>query len=309
MAATVAAFSTEEFMALGLETGGHPKWRDYKHERNIDRFKEDYGVTPQTCHDIWEDLRNFDAEIECLDEHKSPVRLEKGAKPLHLLLGIRFLFKYQEQRDLCRFFGMRSPKTMSKWATLYVFKIERLLDMKMGTLAENDAGFVFFLSVDGTHCAIQEPRPLSSEWSSYKIGGKAGVNYELGILIHKPKLVWVYGPTRPGKYNDLDVFRQKLKGALAALPNTRRVIADGIYSSEPDYVSVKNDLDPPEIRLFKNRVASRHENFNGLLKCFLCLKNKFRHECQFHGICFRSVCAIAQYQLDNGSYTLLDPYP
>ena len=132
----------------------------------------------------------------------------------------------------------------------------------MGTLEENDERFIYFISVDGTHCPMNEPRPFSSEWSSYKFGGKPAANYELGILIHKPKLVWVYGPTKPGKYNDLMVFRQKLLHELVNKLPGRKAIADSIYAAEEDVVSTKNDLDPTEIRHFKNRVASRHEIFN-----------------------------------------------
>jgi hypothetical protein len=34
-----------------------------------------------------------------------------------------------------------------------------------------DNDLVFFMSVDGTHCPIEEPRPFSTEWSSFKLGG------------------------------------------------------------------------------------------------------------------------------------------
>lgn len=179
----------------------------------------------------------------------------------------------------------------------------------MGTLEENDEGFIYFMTIDGTHCPIEEPRPFSSDWSSYKLGGKAAVNYEIGILIHKPKLVWVYGPTQPGKHNDLVVFRQKLLPEIEKLGNGRKVFADGIYSAEPDFVSTKNDLDPPEIKLFKNRMGARHENFNGLLKQWNCLRHKFGHGLELQGICFRAVCVIAMCQLECGGYSLLDPYP
>ena len=142
----------------------------------------------------------------------------------------------------------------------------------MGTLDENDAGLIWMLSVDGTHCAITEPRPFSSEWSSHKLGGKSGVNYEIGLLIHKPKLVWVEGYTKPGLENDLVVFRRKLKPAIDTMQNSgRKCIADGIYGPETDHISIKNDFDPPEIKHIKNRVSSRHENFNGLLKNYHCL--------------------------------------
>jgi hypothetical protein len=180
----------------------------------------------------------------------------------------------------------------------------------MGTLDENDRGLIWMLSVDGTHAPITEPRPLSSEWSSHKLGGKAGVNYEIGLLIDKPKLVWVEGPTKPGQENDLMVFRRRLKPAIEAMRRPGvKCIADGIYGAEPDYVSIKNDFDPDEIKHFKDRVSSRHENFNGLLKNFHCLTEKFSHGLHLHKICFRAVCCLAMFQIESGGYSLLDPYP
>jgi hypothetical protein len=179
----------------------------------------------------------------------------------------------------------------------------------MGTLEENDDGLIWMLSVDGTHCRIQEPRPVSTEWSSHKFGGKAGVNYEIGLLIHKPKLVWVEGYTRPGVENDLMIFRRRLLLALSALGNGRKAIADNIYGAEPDYVSIKNALDPQPIKHFKNRVSSRHENFNGLLKNFACLTETFHHGLDWHKICFRGVCCLVMFQMESGGASLLDPYP
>jgi len=191
----------------------------------------------------------------------------------------------------------------------------------MGTLAENDEGFISMLSADGTHCPIEEPRPLSSEWSSHKLGGKAGPNCKLCLLTHKPKLVWCNGPARPGKHNDLQVFQQKLKPALDALPGSRKVVGNSICGAEPDCATTKNDLDPPELRNFKNRVETRQENFNGFIKNWGCSKKKFVHGVDLHMTCFRAVCCIAQVQLfravcciaqvqlETGGHSLPDPCP
>jgi hypothetical protein len=52
------AMTAIEFMGLGLEIGGHTRWRTYKHEANIKRFKEAYGVIPESCVLLWDALRN-----------------------------------------------------------------------------------------------------------------------------------------------------------------------------------------------------------------------------------------------------------
>jgi len=179
----------------------------------------------------------------------------------------------------------------------------------MGTLQDNDDGLVFMLSVDGTHCPIEEPRPFSTEWSSHKFGGKPAVNYELGILIHKPKLVWVNGPTRPGKHNDLAVFRQKLKQALSALPGTKKAIGDSGYRGEPELISTRNGLDSKEVTQFKDRTLARHENFNQRLKCFACLCQPFRHGVDNHGYAFKACCVLVMYEVETGGTSFSDAYP
>jgi len=160
--------------------------------------------------------------------------------------------------------------------------------------AEN--GLIFSLSVDGTHCPIEEPRPFSTKWSSFKLGGKPGVNYEIGLSIMESKLVWVYGPTPPGKYNDLEVFRCALKQKL---PPGKRAIGDKGYSGEQDFISTCNDLDPRELAAFKERVLARHETFNKRLKIFSCLTTKFRHGVDNHKIAFEAVCVITALELEH----------
>jgi hypothetical protein len=111
-----------EFLELGLEIGGHTRWRTFQHAANIKRFKEAFGVLPETCVLIWDALRNS------LDP---TVRLRRNDKPKHLLVGCRFLWTYHEEYDIARFFGYGSNKTGRKWWKIYVEKIEKLLDLKV----------------------------------------------------------------------------------------------------------------------------------------------------------------------------------
>ena len=176
----------------------------------------------------------------------------------------------------------------------------------MGPWDEVDEGLIFMLSVDGTHCPMEEPRPWSSKWSSHKLGGSAGLNYEIGLKINAPKLVWVYGPTPPGLHPDISVFRQRLK---TKLPVGKKVIGDEGYRGEPDFISTKNEFDPREIAEFKERVLAHHETFNQRLKNFNCLTTKFRHGIENHKSAFEAVCAIVMYEIESGGTSLFDPYP
>ena len=78
---------------------------------------------------------------------------------------------------------------------------------------------------------------------------------KIGLAIHEPKLLWVYGPTAPGEMTDLTVFQASLK---ANLPIGARCIADGIYACETEHISIKNDLDPKEVILDANERDRAH---------------------------------------------------
>jgi hypothetical protein len=111
-----------EFLGLGLEIGGHQRWRTFKHDANIKRFKEAFGVIPETCVLLWDALRN---------SMDATVRLRKNDKPRHLLVAIRFLWTYGEEYEIARFFGFGSKNTARKWWKFYVKKVEKLLNRKV----------------------------------------------------------------------------------------------------------------------------------------------------------------------------------
>lgn len=177
---------------------------------------------------------------------------------------------------------------------------------------EADDGFLFFMSIDGTHTPINEPRPFSKKWSSFKLGGSAAVNYEIGLQINRDRVLWLNGPTKPGESNDLGVFRDNLKKKLAEFDpgHNRRLIGDGIFTPESDRISTKNDFDTPEVAAFKNRVCARQEFFNHYVKLFEIFATKFRHrDLDFHRDCFHTVVALLVIELENESIHLFDPYP
>lgn len=308
--ATIPSTTEFQFLEIGLGIAGPGNWRYLEHNANITRFKSAYGATPLTCHQMWSDLIDL-GEID-----------RSSNRPKHFLLTLRFLFTNARQQDTMRFFDIRSENTVTKWRAMFTAKIQKLLPKKKLTFEEADDGLVFFMSVDGTHCPIREPRPFSTIWSSHKQGGKAGLNYEVGLSINRQKLMWVYGPTPPGLHNDLQVARGALLPALRAFNEShpqainRRILADGIYAAEADsdIFSTKNEFDPREIEEFKDRAMARHEYFNNHLKKWKVLSTEFRHDRKgdfllYHRECFHCVAAICCYQLDNGSYSLFDPYP
>jgi hypothetical protein len=169
-------------------------------------------------------------------------------------------------------------------------------------------GTVLVITVDGVHAQIKEPRRNpNSNWQSHK-NKKPGLSYELGILIHSPKLVWINGPFRAGE-GDLTIFK-KDGGLMQKLPPGKRAIGDHGYEGLPTHTSTRNkEFDDDEIKKYKRRALSRHESFNSCVKRFAVLAMTFRNyhdhqgltENDRHKAVFEAVCVILQYEMENGN--------
>ena len=102
---------------------------------------------------------------------------------------------------------------------------------------------------------------------------------------------------------DMSVFRAPdgLKEMMINNANGKLGIADLGYRGEADLLSTPSSHDHASVRKFKSRALARHEKFNGQLKNFGCLSERFRHGIEKHQMCFEGVTVICQYQLENGS--------
>ena len=140
--------SEQRFLKLGLEIAGYKRWETYQHGSNIDRFVSCYDATPKTCFEMWKDLKFMD-------------KLDKYSKPKYLLIALRYLYTNDTENDLARFFGYIDRTRIRTHAKEYANKIQWLLQLKMLSFEESEDGLVYVMSVDGTHCRIQEPRPFS----------------------------------------------------------------------------------------------------------------------------------------------------
>lgn len=165
----------------------------------------------------------------------------------------------------------------------------------------------FFISVDGVHCRITEPRHMpSSGWYSAKYN-KAGLVYELGVAVYHDNVCWVNGPFPAGQ-NDLRVFR-KDDGLMSKIPDNKRAIADEGYVGEPTKTATRNEFDDDNVKELKKRAKARHESVNGRLKAFGILNQTFRtpgkQRLQKHQAAFEACCVLVQMELDNGSRKLM----
>ena len=110
-----------------------------------------------------------------------------------------------------------SERSMRKLYHKSVQAISLLFQEVVPPIESIDDDAIFMLSIDGTHCPIEEPKPWDSKWSSHKLGDNAGVAYEVGLRVHSSDLAWVHGPLPPGDFNDLKLFRHSLKGKLESM--------------------------------------------------------------------------------------------
>ena len=156
--------------------------------------------------------------------------------------------------------------------------------------------FLLMVHVDTTNEPIHPTLSKNPKYYSHK--RYSALTHELGMSVYENKLVWTNGP-KPASKRGISVCRQKLKNKI---PAGKRAIGDNGCRGEPDTVSTPSSHDLPELRLFKCHARARHETFNGRIKKFKCLSERFRHNgIKKHHVCFEAVCVIVQYQMENGS--------
>eukprot|EP00978_Attheya_sp_CCMP212_P037278 scaffold174504_cov63-Attheya_sp.AAC.6 len=128
------------------------------------------------------------------------------------------------------------------------------------------------------------------------------------LKLNKPELVWVFGPTPLGKYNDCATFKLKLKQQF---PFWKHAVGDDGDRGLDKFITLHNEFDPPELAAFKEHAMARHESFSFSqhLKKWQVLTKRFWHGVGNHKTAFRSVCAITLYKIGNGNTSLFVPFP
>ena len=78
------------------------------------------------------------------------------------------------------------------------------------------------------------------------------------------------------------------------------IIGDNGYAGEPLVIlSTPNAHDTNVLRKFMSpRAQARHKSFNGRLRTFKCIDERFRHSLKYHQCVFEATCVICQYQPD-----------
>jgi hypothetical protein len=93
--------------------------------------------------------------------------------------------------------------------------------------------------VDSTGFKINEPSyPLNPKMNSHTFNG-AGVKYEIGISMFSGNIVWINGPQRGGKHDDITILREALKQKLE---EEELVEADSGYKGEHMHTKTNESL-------------------------------------------------------------------
>ena len=131
--------------------------------------------------------------------------------------------------------------------------------------------------MDGIDFRIQEPTPFNPRWWTHKFNG-AGLRYEIAICIQTGECVWINGPIAPCYWTDDKIAKEK--GLWDCLGPGEKFLADGVYTGwRAETPTGHNNYD----QYMKAVARARHETFNGRLKRFGVLTQKFRHGVEKHG--------------------------
>ena len=172
--------------------------------------------------------------------------------------------------------------------------------IKLENRFKNDIGNDCLITIDGTDCPINEPRPFDKAYYSHKSNGPA-MRYEVGVSILGGDIVWVNGPFRAGANPDLVIFKNMLMHLLE--PHERVEADNGYIALDPSHCKTPKGhrasyCEHTEERMKKvaSVARARQETANSRLKAFNILRS-FRHDVRKHGTVFKAVVTLVQLSI------------
>lgn len=280
-----------QMLAVAKETLSIPRDRPYTEKEQDRVMRGFFGVPIPVMTNLWNRL-------------EPTVNFQSGALPKHLLWSLLFLKLYSTEEVHCALVGWPTRKTFRKWSWFFLSQIDSVLYVDVIRLENRFFGYDgasnCLISVDGTHCPINEPWPFEKKWYSHKFNGPA-VSYEVAVCIKTGFIVWINGPF-PASVNDAVIFKKDLSGLLA---EDEAVEADAGYKGDDKLKNPQTSKSRNE-RLQKSGVRGRHENVNSRLKIFNLLNIPFRHlkprddMMNKHKICFNAIVVLTQLKFESG---------
>ena len=154
-----------------------------------------------------------------------------------------------------------------------------------------------FVSIDGTHYSINEPRPFNKKWYSHKLNGP-GLTYEIGLCIRTGQVVWAFGGLPAGDFPDLRMAKMAF---VTFLENGEKALADKGYRDSNYFIFPNRDF--PDNAQHK-RLMARHETINGRMKSFHVLSQQFVRKLNHPKSIFDACIRILQLQMTSGEMRL-----
>ena len=298
--------SADQMLDRGLLEAGHdsaPR-RTLGQQERLRRFKAHYGKSPNVMALIWKDLQTTtidQAKIDNADENE-----------LRKFLWTFNWFKEYSTESVLTGRTRWGDKTIQNnlkeiTAKIRALKADKIVWPEQWNDPSVDSS-IFIISVDGTHCPIQEPTKghkysKNPKYYSHKFN-RAALAYEVALSIFTSHVVWVSGPF-PAGTQDPEIFAMP-GGLKDKIRDGKKVIADSAYKRKTlPMISANNFADSPDVRLFKRRVRARQESIFAKMKVFGILTSTFRHGEDFHCVVFEAIAVIIQYKIE--VTPLLDP--
>lgn len=268
-------------------------------------FHGHFGSDPYEMASMWSDLCETTIEGARLDPDE---KSEEGFK--RFIIAHYFLWTYPKNMHLVSGLfdvSLRSLQGDNLWR--WPKKIAALKEAKIvwHERFNDPSNEIFAFSMDGVDCHSRDKKHPTfnqdTQMASYKFN-KPAWRYLILMAINEPKVLLIDGPHKGGKH-EMTIFRQgELKGKLKSIPEKLTVGDSGCRTSEPDeidLIAIPSSLDSQNLAKFKSRARCRHESWNGRIKFFYVLEQRFRHPMANHKIAFEAVAVIVQYQMDCGS--------
>lgn len=283
-----------------------------KINRNMEIFKSIYGSCPEVLASQFDDICTLLGDRQYIDtlpdEAKMPgLYVDTDSQSLQGLAGFlrahHFLWAKPKNRWIfAKLFNLNDEKEVrGKALWIWIYRIASLKTFKI-RLNQEDDGFVY--CVDGVDFGCNEVKhPLFNQdkgYCSHKV--KCGFRYLIALWASRPQAGIVVGPFR-GAENELGVIKREI---LPHVPDGAYVVTDGGVKAGEDLDAQKklvqpNGCHPQKLAKFLSRLRARQEAFNGRIKKFKSMKDRWDNTMEKHGYALNAVVITVQYQLDHGS--------
>jgi hypothetical protein len=258
-----------------------------------DRFRQLFGVDPETVVQVLQDIRT---------QAPDPYRIDKP-KEESLLMALEWMRTKKGMVDMRGLYSS-SPKTLQKYIWKYVHAIQSLKASKI--LFRRPDGVVESRTVDCLHIPIREPRSNpSAKFCSPKTKHPA-LSYEVCLIARRQQVAWINGPF-PAGLPDLNIYRAP-GGLKSQLQEGEYIFADQGYRGEQQTLRLRNPFDSEAVKEAKRRSLARQETFNSRIKTFKILTEPFNCKHVHDGVSchdkhkavVEAIVVLLQYEMENG---------